>query len=56
MPTETHNGHIFMLWDQSDIAAEIMGGKAGVTKDLRLKGCLIGPNFDLVEGVDLSLK
>ena len=42
-----------MLWDQV-IATEVMGGNAGVSKQLRLKGCLVGPNFDLIEGVDLS--
>ena len=42
-----------MLWDQV-IATEVMGGNAGVSKALKLRGCLVGPNFDLVEGIDLD--
>ena len=52
--SERHNGHILMLWDNVDTVAEVMGGKAGVSTQLRIKGCLIGPNFDLVEGIDLA--
>ena len=54
--SDTHNGQTFILWDECDTVAEVMGGKAGVSEKIKLKGCLVGPNFDLKKGIDLSHK